>query len=45
MIEQICHIENYRQDQFSKTGELMTSEQAAHEWIIAKAASFKQAFY
>jgi c-di-GMP-binding flagellar brake protein YcgR len=45
MIEQICHIENYRQDQFIKTGELMSNEQAAHEWIIAKAASFKQAFY
>ncbi len=45
MIEQICHIESYRQDQFVKTGELMTSEQAAHEWIMAKAAAFKQAFY
>ena len=45
MIEQICHIENYRQDQFAKTGELMNSEQAAQEWIMSKAAAFKQAFY
>jgi len=45
MIEQICHIESYRQDQFAKTGELMTSEQAAQEWIMSRAAAFKQAFY
>ncbi len=45
MIEQICHIECFRQEQFFKTGELMTSEQAAQEWVMSKAAAFKQAFY
>ena len=45
MIEQICHIESYRQEQFVKTGKLMTSEQAAQEWIMSRAAAFKQTFY
>jgi hypothetical protein len=40
MVEQICHIEDYRQEVFKQTGEKMSSEKAAMEWIGKYAASF-----
>jgi Tfp pilus assembly protein PilZ len=39
MVEQICHIENYRQ-QLEEAGEKITIEQAAKEWIEKYASSF-----
>jgi PilZ domain-containing protein len=40
MVEQICHIENYRQESFEQTGVKMSSEKAAMEWIQKYAAEF-----
>ena len=33
IIEEICHIEKYKQDAFEKDGRKLTSEEAAAEWI------------
>lgn len=40
MVEQICHIEEYRQQAERQTGQVMSSEQAAREWIEKHAGSF-----
>ena len=40
MVEQVCHIENYRQKMFSAEGRKLTSEEAAVEWISHFAANF-----
>ncbi len=39
MVEQICHIEQYKQEAASE-GRVLTSEQAAIEWIEKNAAKF-----
>ena len=40
MIEQICHIEQYRRDVLETDARALTIEQAAHEWIERFAAEF-----
>ncbi len=40
MIEQICHIEDYRQQVFDTEGRDLNPEQAASEWIDHHAAAF-----
>ena len=40
MIEQICHIEQYRRDIFVNEGRKLSSEQAAEEWIAGHAKDF-----
>lgn len=40
MVEQICHIEHYRQQVREQDGRELTSEQAAEEWIHYFAPSF-----
>lgn len=40
MVEQVCHIEDYRQKVLSKEGRNLTSEEAAVEWINNFAADF-----
>jgi len=39
MVEQVCHIEQYRLDQ-EASGRAMTSEEAAQEWVDKYAADF-----
>ena len=40
MVEQICHIENYRKKILAETGTELTSDQAAKEWIAHYADEF-----
>ena len=40
MVEQICHIENYRKSIYRTEGRELTAEQAALEWIGKYAAQF-----
>ena len=40
MVEQICHIEDYRRSVHRLQGRQLSSEQAAFEWIEAHAAEF-----
>ena len=40
MVEQICHIENYRREVSKQTGEEMSAEKAAREWIHKYAGDF-----
>jgi Tfp pilus assembly protein PilZ len=40
MVEQICHIEQYRRDQQAQTGRRLTSHEAALEWIEKFAKMF-----
>lgn len=40
MVEQVCHIEQYRRKILRKEGRRLTSEQAAMEWISQFAADF-----
>jgi hypothetical protein len=40
MIEQICHIENYRHEVSQIEGRSLTSEEAANEWIKKHSADF-----
>lgn len=40
MVEQVCHIENYRKQLQRETGIALTSEEAAMEWIKKYAANF-----
>jgi len=40
MIEQVCHIEQYRLEQRDMEGREMTSEEAAMEWVDRYAADF-----
>ena len=41
MIEQLCHIERYRSKVQKKEGRLLTSEEAAAEWISRYADVFR----
>lgn len=40
MVEQLCHIEDYRQQVEHEEGRVLTSEQAAEEWVARFAESF-----
>jgi PilZ domain-containing protein len=40
MIEQVCHIEHYRNEVLHNEGRMLTSEDAASEWIEKYADSF-----
>ena len=40
IVEQICHIEDYRRKQLEKHGREITSREAAAEWIAKNAADF-----
>jgi len=40
MVEQVCHIEQYRREILRKEGRHISSEQAAKEWISRYAADF-----
>jgi hypothetical protein len=40
MVEQICHIENYRRDVEIQDGRKLTTEEAAKEWIRLYGSSF-----
>jgi len=40
MIEQICHIEQYKNEIYAKEGRKLTSEEAAKEWVSQFAADF-----
>jgi len=40
MVEQICHIEHYRNEMLIREGRNISSEQAAREWIIKFADEF-----
>ncbi len=42
MVEQICHIEQYKSQVWEREHRQITSEQAAEEWIKKFAASFPQ---
>ncbi len=42
MIEQVCHIEQYRQQVSLTEGRELTSDSAAIEWITQHAASFPE---
>lgn len=43
MVEQLCHIEQYRLDVLRREGRSLNSEQAAAEWIVRYADRFPQA--
>lgn len=40
MVEQVCQIEHYRHEIYKSEGRLLTSEEAALEWIQKYAAGF-----
>lgn len=40
MVEQICHIEEYKQDVLKKEGRKLSGEEAASEWIQRYAVKF-----
>jgi PilZ domain len=40
MVEQICHIEQYKQEAFNQDGRQLSSEEAAVEWIRKYAMDF-----
>lgn len=40
MVEQICHIEHYRNEVLAREGRTLTCEQAAREWIGKYAEDF-----
>ena len=40
MVEQVCHIEQYKKEVFEKKGRVLTSKQAAMEWIKRFAKDF-----
>ena len=44
MVEQVCHIENYRGEELEQQGRKLTCEQAAEEWIKKYAADFPAPF-
>ena len=43
MVEQICHIEHYRKEVRATQGRVLTTEEAAREWIGRNAAGFPAA--
>jgi len=42
MVEQVCHIEHYKQEIAAKEGRILSGEEAAREWIERYAATFPQ---
>jgi len=42
MVEQICHIEHYRNELLNNEGREITSEEAAREWVDKYAETFPQ---
>lgn len=40
MVEQVCHIEKYKEQMLKEEGRILTSEEAAVEWIEKYAADF-----
>ena len=42
MVEQICHIEEYKQEVLEKEGRTLSGEEAASEWIQRYAIEFPQ---
>lgn len=42
MVEQVCHIEHYRYDVLQEEGRVLSSEEAAREWVERYAAEFPQ---
>lgn len=40
MVEQVCHIERYRNDVYEEEGRRLSRDQAAQEWIERYAAEF-----
>jgi PilZ domain len=40
MVEQVCHIEHYRSDVLHGEGRVLSSEEAAREWVERYAAAF-----
>jgi hypothetical protein len=40
MVEQVCHIENYKKEVYETEGRLLTAEEAAMEWIHKYASRF-----
>ncbi len=40
MVEQVCHIENYKKAVHRSEGRLLSSEEAANEWISKFASKF-----
>jgi len=40
MVEQVCHIEQYKNDALLKEGRTLSSEQAAKEWVKQNAEDF-----
>ncbi len=42
MVEQVCHIEDYRQSVCRLEGRHLSAEEAAHEWIARFAAQFPE---
>lgn len=40
MVEQVCHVEQYRRNAYINEGRELTSEQAAQEWISRHASEF-----
>lgn len=44
MVEQLCQIEQYRQQILSDEGRALDSEQAAQEWITLYAKEFSESF-
>ena len=43
LVEQVCHIENYRKVVYQAEGRLLTAEEAAMEWISKYASQFPDA--
>lgn len=44
MVEQVCHIEQYRQEVLRNEGRCISSTEAAHEWIRRYARDFPNDF-
>ena len=42
MVEQVCHIENYKKERQQKEGRVLSSEEAALEWISKYADKFPE---
>ncbi|CAN5860495.1 hypothetical protein BH20GEM3_BH20GEM3_09910 [soil metagenome] len=40
MVEQICHIEQYKEDALRREGRVLSGDEAAREWIARFAAEF-----
>lgn len=40
MVEQVCHIEQYRREVLEREGRTLSGQEAAREWIVRYASSF-----